>query len=161
MIVVLIGVIYIIGALIYRSWAFLWCASVYAFSLLFFLVENPDYIDISLSFLVYFSAYLAMTYKLFKINHFSAAFVAVIITVYDLFFALDTLVNHEVETWAYRNHESIVLVLHIALVCLFSKKCNTILAHCWHNINRVHSGLLRMQFNMDSNPRTKSAKGDS
>jgi len=159
MIDIAIFTVYIVGLLTYRSWLFFSCFAVYMASLLFFVVSNPDYIDISLSFLVYFSAYLILSLKLFKNNHFSAACMTAIISVYDLLFAMDTFFNHEVETWVYKNHEGFVLIFHLSLVCLFSKKFNTILASSCDNINRVCSNLLCFQFGSSSHERAKSSKG--
>lgn len=149
-----------IGMLAHKSWQFFLCVLIFLSSLIFYLSENPNYVDITLSFLVYFSAYLILSAKLFRSKYFSAAFVAGIICLYNLLFALDTFVNHEVETWIYQNHESIILVLHVALVCLFSQRCNTILADSWHNSVRVFNNLLRLQFGNYSHKWTESAKGD-
>ena len=45
----------------------------------------------------------------------------VFVSLYYLFFSLDSWINWDVETWTYQNHESIVFIAHVLVMLLLFK----------------------------------------
>lgn len=101
--------------------------------------------QVAFSFVISSCIYAILACYLHKKNLLIAMFAACCIASYDLFFASDTFVNYEVETWVYRNHEGIITVLHAALMCVCIPKFNTIFYRCWHNSFRVFNRVLHIQ----------------
>jgi hypothetical protein len=89
--------------------------------------------------------YLTLAYYHLKKSLPTPAAACSVIALYSLAYALDTIANYETQTWLWHNHESIILILHIALMCVSIPKFNNAVANCWHNSFRVFTNMLHIQ----------------
>ena len=103
--------------------------------------------------------YITLAYYHLKDSLILPAIVCLVIAFYSLTYALDTIANYETQTWLWNNHESIVFILHLALVCVSIPKFNTTLVNCWHNSFRVFTNMLHIQPNRYCSKRTTGKEG--
>jgi uncharacterized membrane protein (UPF0136 family) len=109
--------------------------------------ENPTTNQITTSFALFSAMYVTLAYYLFKNRLLAPMILSAIMALYDLYYAADATINKETYTWVFNNHENIITLLHVTLMCLFIPKLNTTLVGCWYNTRRVLSNMLHIQPN--------------
>jgi hypothetical protein len=78
-----------------------------------------------LAYLFYSGIYSTLSYYLHVSGLRVPSIAALCIAGYDLTYAVDTYANYDVQTWIWTNHEMLIVVLHVALMCVFIPKFNT------------------------------------
>jgi hypothetical protein len=140
-------VLYVVTAVITRSRHSLVCFFAFLIVLMLQLTYSEEVTqnEIYTSFLFFMALYLTIAYYQLKRSLILPAVACSAIALYSFVYALDTIVNYETYTWLWHNHESIIFILHIALMCVSIPKFNTTLAGCWHNSFRVLTNMLHIQ----------------
>lgn len=115
--------------------------------------------DIYTSFFFFMAIYLTLAYYHLKKSIILPAVACSAIALYSLAYALDTIVNYETYTWLWHNHESIVLILHSALMCVSIPKFNSAMVNIWHNSFRVFTNMLHIQPYRHCNKGAKGKEG--
>lgn len=121
--------------------------------------EEPTQSELYTSFLFFMGLYLTLAYYHLKKSLPTNAAACSMIALYSLAYALDTIANYETQTWLWNNHESIVFILHLALMCVSIPKFNTALANCWHNSFMVFTNMLHIQPYRHCSKRTQGKEG--
>lgn len=98
-----------------------------------------DFGDVTIDYILYFAVYSTLCYYSILKDNMKVAIAALLIAFYDLIFSLDSFANYDTETYIWRHHEVFVIVLHALLMCVLSKKFNSILCSSWHNIRMLFS----------------------
>ena len=101
-------------------------------------------------FAVYFAAYVTLSYFMVrKIKSVEIGIACFIMGIYDLCFALDSLLYGEsgiykpnTETWIYSNHEIFICVLHFVIMLLLIKKYNSVVGGTCYNIIMLFNRML-------------------
>lgn len=152
---------YIASAVVVRSRHILVCffAFLIVVMLQFTYSEEVTQKEIYTSFFFFMALYLTIAYYHLKYSLILPAVACSAIALYSLAYALDTIANYETYTWLWHNHESIILILHIALMCVSIPKFNTALANCWHNSFRVFTNMLHIQPYRHCSKRTQGKEG--
>lgn len=153
--------LYIVTAIIARSRYSLACffAFLIVLMLQFTYSEEVTHREIYTSFFFFMSLYITLAYYHLKHSLILSAVACYAIALYSLVYAIDTIANYETYTWLWHNHESIILILHIALMCVSIPKFNTALANCWHNSFRVFTNMLHIQPYRHCSKRTQGKEG--
>ncbi len=153
--------LYIVTAIIARSRYSLACffAFLIVVMLQFTYSEEVTHKEIYTSFFFFMALYLTIAYYHLKHSLILPAVACSAIALYSLVYALDTIANYETQTWLWHNHESIILILHTALMCVSIPKFNTAVANCWHNSFRVFTNMLHIQPYRHCSKRTQGKEG--
>lgn len=153
--------LYIVTVIIARSRYSLSCffAFLIVVMLQFTYSEEVTNKEIYTSFFFFMALYLTLAYCHLKKSLILPAVACSAIALYSLVYALDTIANYETYTWLWHNHESIIFILHIALMCVSIPKFNTALANCWHNSFRVLTNMLHIQPYRHCSKRTQGKEG--
>ena len=102
--------------------------------------ESP--LDDFYAYSLYSAIDITITYYFLRKRQFVITIPIILMSIYCFVFALDSYLNSSVETWIWRNHENIIVVLHSFILFSFSKTCgslvDTVRSHCFmlrsHNI---------------------------
>jgi hypothetical protein len=85
-----------------------------------YIVDIKYTLDATYWFLILSCVYAICANKLKKWDY-SAWIGCLLMSFYSLYFSYDSWINWEIETWAYRNHEGIVITIHAFIMLLLSK----------------------------------------
>lgn len=97
-------------------------------------------------------------YYLAKTRRLITASALFIMAGYLIFFAIDSWINGNVETWSYNNHEYIVAVLHVLIVMSISDRAANLVGACNRYFNRARMFGTSSHAHFDSSERRKVKK---
>ena len=116
----------------------------------------PVHDSAALPYLGMCSLYLICGWLLYFNNKNITAITFCLMSAYCLIFAFDSWINSDVETWIYKNHEIIVLVLHAAILLSFVDKLRAVVGS---TVNYGRTNNVRCRVNQIGFNRAKRAVG--